>query len=321
MTQPIYAAPPPDAQRDTLLALDERARREALDPHRSLLLQAPAGSGKTTVLTARFLALLATVDAPEQIVAITFTRKAAAEMRQRILGALRGEGAASTRGIPSQLLETVRRRDQQLGWELKQNPARLRIQTVDALNHWIAQALPVAARSAPTLQISDAPTALYQLAARRCLQSAWAEPALQAVQPALARLDNSWPRLERLMAEMLERRSHWLPRLLRASGEGLGACVQQGLNALIRSELARALTVLPHALLDEGAALLEHAERTRALSGFSAAERACATALRAAAPPLSSEPTDLARWRAVVRLALTNERLALPVPERRWIRA
>src|SRR5579862_3513050 len=151
------------SQRATLIEQDERARREALDPHRSLLLQAPAGSGKTTVLTARFLALLSTVEAPEQIVAITFTRKAAAEMRQRVLAALQGDHAASPRGIPAQLLETVRRRDRQLGWELMQNPARLRIQTVDALNHWIAQASPVAARSAPSLQISDAPIALYQL--------------------------------------------------------------------------------------------------------------------------------------------------------------
>ena len=73
---------------------DFEERRRVLDPGTSFHLEAPAGSGKTTLLTARFLGLLATVGHPREILALTFTNKAAAEMRERISQVLyrAGEG-------------------------------------------------------------------------------------------------------------------------------------------------------------------------------------------------------------------------------------
>src|SRR5665213_2411798 len=76
----------PDLER---VASDEAAREGAIGANGSVLVQAPAGSGKTTLLAQRYLRLLALTDAPERILALTFTRRAAEEMHERVLRALR----------------------------------------------------------------------------------------------------------------------------------------------------------------------------------------------------------------------------------------
>src|ERR1035441_7663692 len=78
---------------------DQPERIRAIDLSRSILVQAPAGSGKTDLLTRRFLRLLAEVDEPGQVVAITFTNAAAAEMRHRILSEV--EMAAASDALPA----------------------------------------------------------------------------------------------------------------------------------------------------------------------------------------------------------------------------
>src|SRR6516162_9754003 len=143
---------PPPAHRTRMrpmseagLRLDDSARAAASAPTDSILLEAPAGSGKTAVLTRRFLRLLATVEDPGQILAITFTRKAAAEMRARVIRALRGEfppedpEAAELTALARVALAHAAAR----GWDIDTNPQSLRIQTIDGLNYWLASQLPV----------------------------------------------------------------------------------------------------------------------------------------------------------------------------------
>ena len=68
---------------------DADARRAAIDPSQNIVLEASAGTGKTRVLVERYVNLLRAGIEPDHILAITFTRKAAAEMRKRIIDRLK----------------------------------------------------------------------------------------------------------------------------------------------------------------------------------------------------------------------------------------
>ena len=133
----------------------------ALDPLRSFLVQAPAGSGKTELLIQRYLTLLARVDQPEAVVAITFTKKAAGEMRQRVVKALR-EGAGprpkkAHEALTWELARDVRERSDALRWDLYRNPSRLRIRTIDSLCASLTRQMPLLFRSGRAAEYCERP--------------------------------------------------------------------------------------------------------------------------------------------------------------------
>ena len=130
--------------------VDATQRQQALCPAESFIVQAPAGSGKTELLTQRFLRLLATVDEPEQVVAITFTRKAAAEMRDRILQALLAaqgpEPSAEHERSTWRLALAAMQQDDAKAWGILASPSRLRVQTIDGLCGSLVRQMPVLSR-------------------------------------------------------------------------------------------------------------------------------------------------------------------------------
>src|SRR5208283_5302707 len=73
--------------------------RAALNPVRSVVIEACAGSGKTWLLVSRIIRLLLAGVAPSEILAITFTRKAAQEMRARLHDWLRRLALADDREV------------------------------------------------------------------------------------------------------------------------------------------------------------------------------------------------------------------------------
>ena len=126
---------------------DWQERQKALDITRSFIVQAPAGSGKTELLVQRILSLLAVVEAPEEILSITFTRKAAGEMSLRLLEALE-HAKNDTPPMEDYAAETWRRaravlaRDNEMGWRLLQNPSRLQLMTIDGFCAYLTRRMP-----------------------------------------------------------------------------------------------------------------------------------------------------------------------------------
>ncbi len=180
-------------------------RERALDPARSVLVCAPAGSGKTTLLAERFLRLLAEVEQPGEVVAITFTNAAAAEMRHRILDEL----AASD---PGPLARRVLEHSQALGWNLLELPAQLRISTIDSFCRELALLQPLLSNLGGALDIFEAPEELYRRAARRTLEEIGSgnSDLTAAIERLLLWRDNNWQETEDLLVNMLKDRDRWM---------------------------------------------------------------------------------------------------------------
>jgi ATP-dependent exoDNAse (exonuclease V) beta subunit len=220
---------------------DQDTRDRAIDPRRSWIVQAPAGSGKTGLLTQRYLALLARVDEPEEVLAITFTRKAAAEMRNRVLDALDGAAASAPTDPYArrtwELARAVDRHARKRDWGLAGSPERLRVQTFDSLSHALSRQLPLSTALGATPNVVTDPTATYERAARRTLDRLEDDTLGDAVATVLRHLDNDRAQLERLVCTMLARRDQWLRVAANAPGatvlvDGLRRAVEEQLQAL-----------------------------------------------------------------------------------------
>ncbi|SFD95923.1 exodeoxyribonuclease V subunit beta [Nitrosomonas sp. Nm166] len=246
---------------DTELIPDADERYRALDPAQSFIVQAPAGSGKTALLIQRYLKLLACVDAPEEIVAITFTRKAAAEMRTRVLAALQVEkkpidAETAYEKLNRELVAAFLQRDCQAGWHLIENPERLRIQTIDSLCAALTRQMPLLSKLGAQPETTEDAADFYLEAARATLEQVEQNHAIALdVERLLEHLDNDMARVETLLAEMLAQRDHWLRHIYGKTREELEASLQNSR----RNALQFVFRLFPAAMHDELLALLRYA--------------------------------------------------------------
>jgi ATP-dependent exoDNAse (exonuclease V) beta subunit len=198
-----------------LTTMDSEARLTALDINRSFIIQAPAGSGKTELLTQRFLKQLANVGQPEEVVAITFTRKAAAEMRSRVVLALRGAQSdiapkESHAQLTWNLSRQVLKHAKEMGWNLLGNPGRLRIMTIDSMFSMVVGQLPYFSGMGTTPAVTDRADKLYQKAAEKTVHMFFATGKKDDdMAKVLKHLDNNVGRLNELIVSMLSKRDQW----------------------------------------------------------------------------------------------------------------
>ncbi len=284
---------------------DSQQRKTALNPEQSFIVRAPAGSGKTELLIRRYLRLLSGVESPEEIIAITFTRKAAAEMRGRIISSLElartGETPADDYQKETYTLATeVLKRDEAQQWQLQDNPGRLRIQTIDSLCSSITRQMPVLSQLGAQPETLEDASELYLEAAERTILAiedgeSWSD----SVAELLEHLDNDLPRLKNLIADMLARRDQWLRHITNEniSREEL----DQALHNIVSATLKSAYDAIPEEL--ELIDLLQYA----AINLIEEDSESLITECASLDSLPEADPAALSQWHGIAEFLLTKQ--------------
>jgi ATP-dependent exoDNAse (exonuclease V) beta subunit len=291
---------------------DRHAREQSLDTSQSFIVQAPAGSGKTELLTQRFLALLARVEKPEEILAITFTRKAAGEMRDRILTAL--ERAADEtppeqahEALTWRLARAARNRDDELAWGLLDSPARLKVMTIDSLHAILSRQMPLLSGAGGSLPIAGRPELLYREAARRTLTRAGdGDETGLAARALLAHLDNRFDRAESMLSGLLGRREQWLPRVAgpgRLSRAERRAWLEGSIRRQVEAGMKLARESCPPGVMEALPALAVAAARELEDAGVDSPVIAC----RGLTAWPAADADALAEWRGLAEILMRRD--------------
>src|SRR6476661_1153002 len=159
----IFFAPRVEKERDARAQATQRAQASAADPEESAWVSANAGTGKTHVLTMRVLRLLLGGTSPERILALTYTKAAAAEMSKRVFARLAEWVTADEASLKRKLGELLGRaptgaemqRARQLFAIAIETPGGLKVQTIHAFCERLLQRFPLEAGVAPGFAILD----------------------------------------------------------------------------------------------------------------------------------------------------------------------
>lgn len=281
------------------------ARQQALTETQSFIVQAPAGSGKTTLLVQRILTLLAVVEHPREILAITFTKKAASEMQARVMHAM----AAGQQAPPDnphelntyQLAQKALARDKAKNWGLLTGAVSFNIKTIDA---FCAELVALSPEAGCIGEITQEPNECYYEAAKALLASFTSKPPWeQALATMLLSLDNNLPKFLELTSNILSTRDQWIPYLIPAANiDNLKPLLEKALVFVNEQHLQKIAKKYPPAYRHEMVYLLNYALDNLKKSGdthvLSAFERNSQLPL--------SDLASLPKWQALANWLLTK---------------
>ncbi len=282
---------------------DAAIRLQATDPRHSFLVQAPAGSGKTELLTDRILALLSTVKRPEDIIAITFTRKAAAEMHERVLEKL-SKGLSDTPPVAEHerrswdMARKALERDREFDWNILQYPARLAIRTIDSFCASLVRAMPWMSSMGGLPGIAEDARPHYLAAASATIDLAGECPEVERL---LTHMDLDVAATRDALADMLSQRDQWLPHLERSDDH---SALEDNLLEAVEQDLTKLLAVMPERWAEQLAPLAHFAAsnllQTKANSPIVAL-------LDWDGSPFKASVVELERWQGLAALLLTGD--------------
>ncbi len=198
---------------------DQTQRDQALDLGTSYIVQAPAGSGKTELLTQRYLKLLSISDEPENILAMTFTNKAADELKYRVIKSLdeskKPAPKSAHKKLTWELANKALERANDRGWDIFFNPSRIKISTIDSLSSLIVTRYPTIENLIPSRVMAERYEYeyLYQKAAEKTLLLIEDSEYEEVISTVLLHLDNDVDKFYRLVTRMLAKREQWLRKL------------------------------------------------------------------------------------------------------------